>query len=149
MKAIESPQETLILRLLRRVKPWVDWLVVILLVGGGLLGGLRLRDALSGWNVLAAYLPHEMLVYLAVGGGLWLAAGLAAACAYFFNLKWGSWAAGIVLLGFTVCFWLERLLLMQRADSYVSTPVAVLISLMALGSAYLAVALARRFPKER
>ncbi|HPH96355.1 MAG TPA: hypothetical protein PKW33_07045 [Anaerolineaceae bacterium] len=149
MKVNEGPQETWSIRLLRRVKPWVDWLIVILLLGGGLLGWLRLRDALSGWDVLAAYLPQSTLVYLAAGGGVWLAAGFTAALAYFFRLKWGPWAACMVLLGFTASFWLERLLMMQRADSYLSTPLALTLSLVAVCSAYLAVALARRFPKEK
>jgi hypothetical protein len=75
--------------------------------------GLRLGEAIAFRQVLHEYGAQPGPVFLAVSGGVWLAAGLVVAAGLWRGKAWGWYAAAGAAAGYPVWVWFERLVLQQ------------------------------------
>jgi hypothetical protein len=104
------------------------------LLGLSAWNALRLLQALRFWSVLSEYRARPAPLYLALTGGVWMAAGgmLAAACLRGKVWAWPG-ACGFVL-AYGLWYWLDRLLAQGPRPG---VPLALALTLILLGLAAL------------
>ena len=85
-------------------------------------GGLRLAYAINSWRWLQHYLPTPGPLYVAVSGGLWAAAALAAVLSLALRWAWTERTCQIIAAAFALWYWGDRLYFSRSADSQANTP---------------------------
>ncbi|KAF0107187.1 MAG: hypothetical protein FD146_2028 [Anaerolineaceae bacterium] len=91
--------------------------------------GLRLGEAVAFRQVLREYGAQPGPVFLAVSGGVWLAAGLAIAFGLWRGKAWAWYAAVGAAAGYPVWVWFERLIFQQPHANW---PFALGVTLVCL-----------------
>ena len=123
------------LRQPREIRIWVFIFGMALFSAAG---WMRLLDTLNDWYWLkevAAVTPGPL--YLAITGGLWGVAGLAAVIWVFLRLP--RWRAGglAVVVFIASTYWADRLLLTRAEDGFVNAGFSALLTILGIGVALL------------
>jgi hypothetical protein len=106
-------------------------LFALLVLTFAVLHLLRLMQTVQNWDLLAALLPISP-VYLFLTGLLWAGLG--------FPLAWGVWRgwrvayylSPVILLGYTLYFWADRLLLSGFRERQENWPFAAALNIIIL-----------------
>lgn len=119
----------------RRVPYWLVWGPYVLF---SLFGWMRMVDSITRWYWLnfAGVAPGPL--YLAVTGGLWGAAGLAAAAWLLFRRPGCRQVGMAVALFFALTYWGDRLLASRAPGSQANTVFALVLTAACLGWAFFA-----------
>ncbi len=105
----------------------------------------RLLLAIREWAFIAEF-PRGSPFYLAFTGLVWTVAGLSLAFGLWRGRRWALRLAWIAIPAFALYYWLDRLLMANRAVSLTNWPFAAVLTGLLLGFAVLT--LARRKNRE-
>jgi len=120
------------------------WVLVIILLVGALEGFLRLQAAVYAWSVLAGIGITPGPLYLAISGGAWGLALLAAALGLFFRQRWAPGYARIVVMILALAYWADRLAFTRSADAQANWPFMAGVTVLALAFVFSVLALDRQ-----
>lgn len=102
-------------------------LLVLLLLWIAVWNGIRLANAVVFWKTLKSYGTSPL--YIAVSGGVWLAAGLIVSMGLWRGKAW-SWAAALGgAAGYTSWYWFDRLVLQEPRANW---PFAIIVTVLLL-----------------
>lgn len=123
---------------LRQKRGLRDWMFILGMAAFSAAGWMRLVDTLNDWywlDQVAAVTPGP--VYLAITGGLWGVAALAAIIWVFLRLsRWRS--GGLAMAVFLAAtYWADRLLLTRTEDGFTNVTFSALLTILGLGAAVL------------
>lgn len=90
--------------------PFYIWVLAVMLVLFGLGSGLRLRAALNAWDSLAAFGTQPGPLYIAVTGGVFVLAFLAAAGLLVARWRSARWPVTVVVVAHAAWYWIDRML---------------------------------------
>jgi hypothetical protein len=96
------------------------------------MGWLRLFASLNQWGLLTSYGAHPGPLYLAISGGAWGMAGLAAALGLWFRWRWAAWAVRVIVIVSSAWYWVDRIVLGVSPERLTNTPFAAVINLLAI-----------------
>ncbi len=111
---------------------WRRILLAALLLYLAVLGVSRLRLAVQDWSLLQSLGARPGPLYLAVSGGAWAAAALAAAGLTFAQAPWAGRAVFGAVLALAAGYWLDFLALTRAAEMMGNWPFALAVTLLGL-----------------
>ena len=109
-----------------------------------LMGWLRLEQALQYWGFLKELGVFPGPFYIAFGGAVWGAAGLACALALWLRRPFAPLLAYTAALFCTLWYWADRLFLAQNSLANLNWPFALGVNLLLLLFIFLVLALPRQ-----
>ncbi len=120
------------------------WALVLILLVGALDGFLRLQAAVYSWKVLTDIGIDPSPLYLAVTGGVWGLALLAAAVGLFFRQRWAPGFTRVTVVALAAAYWIDRLAFTRSADTQVNWPFTLATTVVLLAFVFSVLALDRQ-----
>ena len=122
-----------------RRRPFFLWVVILGLLVFAIFNGLRLYGALHAWSSLQAIGVQPGAWYIAVTGGIFAVAFLAAFLLLLFRSRGAAWTVTGVILAYILWYWLDRLLLTRNPMANMNATFAACASFVLAGFALAAV----------
>lgn len=91
---------------------------------------IRFGTALTQWAILNEFARPPGPLYLALTGLFWTLAGAAVIFGFWFGRKWAYPLSGLAGSGYIAYYWLDRLLIQDKAPSRSNWPFMAFISLL-------------------
>jgi hypothetical protein len=109
------------------------WISVALFLGFSFLGWLRLQQSIVNWQWLVSIGVTPGPLYLAITGGLWGVAGLAAGIGLWLRWPWARLVAKIAVIFLVISYWADRLAFSRAGDDQANLVFAIIVSLIGMG----------------
>jgi hypothetical protein len=106
-------------------------LFALLVLTFAVLSLLRLVQAVQKWDLLTVFLPISP-VYLLLGGLLWAVVGFPLAWGLFRGWRLAYYLSPMVLLGYTLYLWADRLLLSGYSERQENWPFVAALNILIL-----------------
>jgi hypothetical protein len=124
----------------RRKRSAWTWLLAAIFLALGLLGWLRVQQAIAFWGMLAQLKAWPGPFYIAAGGALWGALGIAAAWGVWRPERWGAVFGRAAALVLAATWWIDRLWLSPGAGAFSGWPFALGVTAVWIGFVFFALA---------
>jgi hypothetical protein len=106
---------------------WITLLCLFFLVLG-ILGCLRVWEAVQQWSLLVELKAWPGPLYIVAGGAVWGGLGLLASVALAIGFAWGPILAEAAILIVLASYWVDRTLSVQVGASFVNWPFMLVVS---------------------
>jgi hypothetical protein len=111
-------------------RPTSVTLLALFVLGLAFWNGLRLVQAIIFWSILVEYQAAPGPLYAAIGGGVWLLAGLSIVWGMWQGKVWAWFAALGGLAGYVLWYWFDRLVLQEPHSNWPFALVSTFISIL-------------------
>ena len=122
-------------RLVKIRQPKRPFLLKLLILGFLIISGLgwaRLYEVIRLWDIFGAYSAENLLIYIAVSGGLLGLIGLCAAAGLLSRCRWAPNAARACAILCSGWYWLDRLLLAESPTADTNLPFVAALNFLVL-----------------
>ena len=102
-------------------RPFIIWVLCILLGSLVLMGWVRVQQAIQSWDLVASLVSQLFPVYLVISGTIWGLAALPAVAGLLFKFKRArtfTWGAAIF---YPLSYWLEKAILVKSPTGSTNT----------------------------